>query len=261
MKNKFLYVLGFAIVAAVSSLTFDRCKNQIEQLPDPVFEKAMVMELDSSSFAANQKGFVQKRLVTGHLATNPDYNYAKNEKVLLSVMNRAINISIDSITRDVILNGLIANGVDIKNIIYADGYGSSDTKTIEFFFAFVGALPTDRIDNWVQNSHNRNFAGYSGNDMVVVPQFKYINKDTLKNTIIELGRNFEVKSFLVKPWVLPELSFAILSRSPKDGILADMRNIPNSVRLVPYFKELNWSRIWYQENSVQKTVVRPSAGW
>lgn len=67
---------------------------------------------------------------------------------------------------------------------------------------------------------------------------------------------------MVKPWSAADIPLLVIARGTQNGELADMRWIRNSYRLVPYFKELNWRNIWYQdENGNPKNVMRPATGW
>lgn len=198
--------------------------------------------------------------VTGNLIYKTAYDYYYNEIVALTYLNKSMQIGIDDINANTIASFLEYCGVPAADIITAKGYGSSTKDTIEIFFAYRGTIPNGVQDLWVKNSHH-SYASYARQNGIIIPAYQNIATG-LDTIATKLANDYTVYSFLVKPFSMPGLPGKVLSKTPVNGILADMRNIPNSyVHVVP-FKKLNWEILWYMDASGrQKTERRPKSGW
>lgn len=206
------------------------------------------------------KSKIMTRIVTGNLIYKTAYDYAPNEQVTIKFLGKSFPIGIDEINNDFVESMLLSLGIKKANIIATGGYGSSAQDVVEIFFAYEGTLPQRTVDLWIVNKHH-SYASYAVNDGLIVPAYMYI-KPGLEAAINKIVNNYEILSFLVKPFVLPNVPVAILTKSPTNGILADMRNIPMSYQHVIPFKKLNWERLWYMDaGGRQKMEVRPKTGW
>lgn len=206
------------------------------------------------------KSKIMTRIVTGNLIYKTAYNYNPNELVTIKYLGKSFRVGIDDINNDFVENMLLSIGIKKANIIATGGYGSSNHDVVEIFFAYEGTLPQRTVDLWIENQHHA-FASYAVVDGMIVPAYMYI-KPGLETAINKIVSNYEIKSFLVKPFVIPSVPVSILARNPLNGVLADMRNIPMSYQHVIAFKKLNWERIWYMDaGGRQKMEVRPKNGW
>ncbi|MBK9223407.1 MAG: hypothetical protein IPO16_14990 [Saprospiraceae bacterium] len=221
--------------------------------------RIQILIIGTLFFLLFMSNLCRSQIVTGHLLYQTGYNYQPNELVEIGFMNNWIWVNVDSLNGSEIKRLLRLYGIDSSRIIDTRAYGSSFENKVEIFFAFKGQIPIDRADVWIRNQHHK-FAGYAVNDILVVPQFTRIIQG-LDSTIISIAKNYKINSFMVKPFNLPELPFLILAKNPLNGTLADMRWIKNSIRLVPYFKELNWQIIWFNDNGAAKVLNRPKTGW
>ncbi len=200
------------------------------------------------------------KFVTGNLLYKTGYDYQANEEVTISLLGKKFKIGIDSINNQFVSSMLTTLGIPASKIIAVGGFGSSQMDTIEIFFAYEGSLPKPRMPFGVQNGHHY-YESYIAEDAIIIPAYAHI-KPGLDSAALKIAKDYNVLSFMIKTHALQALPQLILSRSPKDGVLADMRNIPGSHAYVVDFKKLNWGRIWYQDTSgKQKVVVRPAGGW
>lgn len=206
------------------------------------------------------KSKIMTRIVTGNLIYKTAYDYNPNEQVTIKFLGKSFPIGIDEINNDFVESMLLQLGIKKANIIATGGYGSSAQDVVEIFFAYEGTLPQRTVDLWIINKHH-SYASYAVNDGLIVPAYMYI-KPGLEAAINKIVNNYEINSFLVKPFVLPNVPVAILAKGPVNGILADMRNITMSYQHVIPFKKLNWERLWYMDaGGRQKMEVRPKTGW
>lgn len=201
------------------------------------------------------------QFVCGNLIYDRGYDYKPSELFEIGFLNTYSTVNIDNLNNADLIRLLLRAGINKDSIIEARATGSSLTDRVELFFAYKGKLPgaIERTDVWVRNQYH-SYASYAGNNILIVPQFTTINEG-LDTVIQSLAESYRISSFMVKPFNLPELPFKILAKQPKNGEMADMRYIANSVRLIPYFKELNWKTIWYNESGKPKSVTRPTTGW
>ncbi|MBK6546408.1 MAG: hypothetical protein IPG12_14220 [Saprospiraceae bacterium] len=198
--------------------------------------------------------------VTGNLIYKTAYDYAPNELVAFKYLGKSVSVGIDNINNDWVTGFLIACGIPAAKIITARGFGSSTKDSIEIFFAYEGTLTNGYQDLWVENQHHA-YASYARQDGIIIPQY-YEIKAGLDAIALKLAKDYKVISFLVKPFSLPALPIEVLAKSPVNGFLADMRNIPGSWTHVLTFKKANWQTIWYQDkNGKQKVEFRPKTGW
>jgi hypothetical protein len=203
---------------------------------------------------------MNKNFVTGNLIYKDSYNYAQDEIITITYLNKKFDVSIDKINSDFVIKMLNDCGVPSSKIIAAGGYGSSNLDIVEIFFAYEGTIPQPSVDLWLQNAHHK-YAGYATQDGIIMPGYTQIAKN-LDVAATKLATDFTVKSFMVKPFSMKTLPTLILSKNPNNGVLADMRNIPGSYVYVTPFKKLNWQILWYQDpNGKQKTERRPAKGW
>jgi hypothetical protein len=196
------------------------------------------------------------QFVTGNVLYG-GYDYQRGELAEIGYKGFYRLVPIDSLNGEDVAKLLILSGIKKDSILYTAAYGSSTTDKVEIFFAYKGKQARQYEDIWIRNQHHA-FAGYATNSGVIIPAYNYIKADSIANLI---ALTYPVYSFVIKGFDYQSFIFNILAKNPKNGETADMRHIPNSVRLVPYFKELNWNRIWYNENGVQKSIVRPKTGW
>ncbi|MBK6861004.1 MAG: hypothetical protein IPK91_02620 [Saprospiraceae bacterium] len=198
--------------------------------------------------------------VTGNLIYQTAYDYYQNEIVRLKYLNKTVSIVIDDINNNSIADFLKYCGVPAADIIIAKGYGSSTRDRVEIFFAYVGTIPGGTQDLWIENAHHA-YASYARQNGIIMPAYQNINQG-LDNIALKLASDYPVISFMVKPFSLPTLPGKVLAKTPINGTLADMRNIPNSYQHVVPFKKLNWEILWYMDASgKQKTERRPKSGW
>lgn len=191
------------------------------------------------------------------------YDFRKNEIFHIVYQNKYYPINIDSMNNDAIVNFLGSIGVSRDSIIGANAYGSSDTDVIEILYAYKGTIPKEYIEIQISISGGGlyTFGDASQNKILINSIAKIPSADVYKLTW-DISTAYPVRSFMVKPLSMPSLAFNVLSRGVQNGVLADMRNINNSYRLVDYFKELNWQIIHYKDAlGVYKTVRRPVKGW
>ncbi len=138
---------------------------------------------------------------------------------------------------------------------------SVEPTKIQIWFAYTGSYPSDKADFWLLTDHH-SFAGSVVNGWLAVPSFTGDKFSNLKPLCENLARKYPLKSFMFRISPSNSIPFSVLSYGVRDGNLADMRNVPYSYRLVPYFKDLNWKIIWYMdEYGTAKGIIKPNTGW
>ena len=208
-------------------------------------------------------GFIAcaQTFTTGHLTYGNRYNYSPGEMTILSFNGASMYLPVDSINNHSVRTLLYIAGLHKDSIITTLGYGNSNLDVVEVFFAFKGTLSNKNMDLVLDNAKHR-FASYASPNGIIAPYFNYLDKATLESTVKSLYKTYKVNSFMVRNFALDSLPIEVISRSPTNGNLADMRNIPNSYVYVDTFKALNWGIIWYMDNAgKQKGIMRPKTGW
>lgn len=200
-----------------------------------------------------------QNIVTGSVLYDRGYDFKPKELSTIGYLNTFVTFDIDSLSGSDVIRMLERAGIEKSRIIDARGYGSSTTNRVEVFFAYEGKLSKSVEDVWTENPHHR-YGGEAYQNKLLIPQFQNILTG-LDSLILRIARDYTLYSFMVKPFNMPELPFMVLAKNPVDGVLADMRYIKNSVRLVPYFKDLNFQIIHYNENGTAKVLFRPKTGW
>lgn len=201
-------------------------------------------------------------IVVGHLAYK-GYDFVQNESFQLSFQNVSISCNIDSFGKDDVKRLLSNCSIPDNKLIYIAAKSSSVTDQIEIFFAYEGTIANAQqsSDISVSNKYHRKSAGYGSQGGLIVPTFDYIISDSLRNVVKLIAYKYPIRSFYVA-WTLNELPFLVIASGVTNGVLADMRHIRNSYRLVPYFKEANFQVIHYRdEQNVWKVLRRPANGW
>lgn len=191
------------------------------------------------------------------------YDYGPSDNLIVGYLNSTTSVVIDSFTAKDMTDLLIKAGVDKNKIIYTDARSSSGDDIVEIWFAYEGKLNTTNGQGkfWISNPHHS--AYYNAvNNYLAVRQSTKLDIEKMKPVVSKIALNYNIRSFMVKPWSAADIPLLVIARGTQNGELADMRWIRNSYRLVPYFKELNWRNIWYQdENGNPKNVMRPATGW
>ncbi len=191
--------------------------------------------------------------VTGHLSYSiccEDSNSAVDIKLATkTVSSRFVDINKATVT-----NLLKANSIDTIDILEVSNTGSR----LEIFFAAKDVVSWDQADFGILTTHHAYYS-YAKKNAFILPAFQLLRIDEAK--AIDFVRKYPVNSFMFRQSPQNQFIFNVLGWGQVNGFLADMRNVPNSVRLVPYFKELNWKTIWYNENGVSKGISRPGTGW
>ena len=208
-------------------------------------------------------GFVAcaQTFTTGHLIYANRYNYSAGEMTILTFNGASMYLPVDSINNRSIKTLLFIAGINKDSIITTLGYGSSSSNIVEVYFAFKGTLSPKNMDVALENPKHR-FAAYASPNGIIAPYFNYLDKTVLRSSIDTLYQNYKVNSFMVRNFVIDSLPTRVISKSPSNGNLADMRNIPNSYVYVDTFKALNWAVIWYMDAAgKQKGLLRPKNGW
>lgn len=189
-----------------------------------------------------------------------DYPNVGNEILTFNYLGYSTDIPIDIFSPQHFINLLIKAGIDREDIIAV--YAKATRSRLEVFLAYHGEIknPRGRADFGFINSLKIP-PGYGANNAFIAPYSKLIADE-----VIALAENlsfeYEINSFMIRNKAVPSIPLRALLFQVRDGVLADMRNIPYSYLLVQLFKDLNWGRIWYMdENLQQKAVVRPITGW
>lgn len=200
-----------------------------------------------------------QNIVIGSLLYERGYDFKPNEITTIGYLNTYLTVNVDSLSDKDVVRMLTLAGIEPSRIKCAKGYGSATSNTIEIFFAYEGKILKPVEDVTEYNNHHR-YSGEAYQNKLLVPQFKNINQG-LDSIILRVAKDYTLYSFMVKPFNMPELPFLVLAKNPINGTLADMRYIANSNRLVPYFKDLNFQIIHYNENGTAKVLFRPKTGW
>lgn len=202
-----------------------------------------------------------KRIVTGHiLYNNRGYDWFPGELFTIGYLGRKKQVNIDNLTPGVVMSFLNECGVPSSAIKVIGVFGNSTTDMLEIFFAYEGVLPTRTVDLFITNSHHKS-SNYAIQDGLIVPAFQNILSG-LETELTNLAINYEIKSFMVKPFELPGLPKLVIAKKTKDGVLADMRWMNSSYKYLADFKKLNWKTIIVKnENGTQSWHERPKTGW
>lgn len=200
-----------------------------------------------------------QRIVTGHLNYS-GYDYQTGENTILHFAGKTITVNVDSINAKTVRTLLNQAGVPDSTILYTTGFGSSIVNRVELFFAFIGTLPTRTLDVCIQNSHHK-YCDYATQDGLIIPPFQNLNINDLQNVAVFIATRFPLNSFMIKPFSYTSLPHLVIMRGVMDGILADMRNIKCSSRLLDYFIDLNYQIIWYQDCDGKVKNLNRQKGW
>lgn len=205
----------------------------------------------------------QPTVVVGQLSYA--FDWSPNEPFQLFFQNNPIQCNIDSFTNENVKQLLLKCGVKENKIIYIASKAGSSIDKIEIFFAYEGTIENAdrRSDLTIMHSYYLRSVtpGYGIQSGMIVPTFNYIDTDSLRKVVKSIVYKYPIRSFYIA-WSLPELPFLVLASGITNGVLADMRHLKNSYRLVPYFKEANFQIIHYRdEQNVWKVIRRPSTGW
>lgn len=199
------------------------------------------------------------QIVTGSLIYSKKKDIQDNENVILSYGNFKKQLNVNLIDGKAIEDLLILSGIKKDDILITRGYGNSTLNEVETFFAYKGRQSTRMVNIGVQTYYNTYFST-AYNDGILIPWFTKIG-DKMDSIAIALAKLAAVNSFMCRNIAAPGLALVVLSNGIT-GTLADMRNVPNSYRLVPYFKELNWNLIWWMEaDGTVKGEFKPVGGW
>lgn len=181
----------------------------------------------------------------------------------LSLNGQTVTQPVDSFKNPKYVRDLLnLAGVHNDSIISVFSYGDSVDGILEVFFAFKGQLSPDNLD--ISVGYEKKYVlGYTSTNGIIAPYFVKLPVDSLKNTIEFLYKNYEVHSFMVRNVTIPEMPLYIVNKSPVNGNLADMRNIPDSYVYLETFKRLNWAIIWVRDKDGKvKSYFRPRVmGW
>lgn len=202
-----------------------------------------------------------KRIVTGHIFyNNRGYDWFPGELFILGYLGRKKQVNIDNLNEQVVIDFLKECGVPAAAIKVVGVYGNSGTDHLEIFFACEGVLPTRTVDLYITNSHHKS-SNYAVQDGIIVPAFQHILSG-LEDALTLLAINYEIKSFMVKPFEMPGIPKLIVKKQTRDGVLADMRWINNSYKYLADFKVLNWKTIIVKNaDGTQSWHERPKTGW
>lgn len=203
----------------------------------------------------------QTEFVMGVATYEYGYDFQPNELAYITYMGKRIVVNIDSIKPKDIYTLLKQVGQDSTTIMYLDAWGSSITNRIEIVFAYKGTQPNYYQEINIETPHALYNMGNAYQNGIFIPQLAVINSENLRLLSIVLASKYHIKTFMCKPFNLQQIPFIILSNGTRNGNTIDMRWIPNSYRLVDYFKELDWQIIWYNENGKAKSTHRPKSGW
>lgn len=199
------------------------------------------------------------RIVTGNLIYNR-YDYQPDEKTVLDFNGKTLTVSIDSINDKTVKELLNKSGVPDSLILFTYGYGSSILNRIEIFFAFNGVMQARSLDLSVHNPHEK-FSSQAAQDALLIPQYQNANIQKLQAIAVYIANKYPLNSFMIKPFIYPALPHLVIANGVVDGILADMRNIKCSSRLLDYFIELNYQIIWYQDCEGKVKTLNRQKGW
>lgn len=187
-------------------------------------------------------------------------DYLATDVIGITLDNKTtVNIAIDQISDNTIFDLVRKHGVKKKDILFARGFGSSISDEIEIWFAYKGSSAYDYEIKL--NTPHHFYSDYAYKNAIMIPWWQHIGykSDSLAKVLMTYG---PYRSFKCTPYPVPELAFQALAYGLRSGGLADMRNVPNSYLLVPFFKSLNWKIIWYQDaNGTQKAEYRPGDSW
>lgn len=200
-----------------------------------------------------------QRIVTGHLNYS-GYDYLPGENTILHFGGKTITVNVDSINPKTTRQLLTQAGIPDSVILYTAGFGSSIVNRVELFFAFVGTIPTRTIDVCIQNAHHK-YCDYAIQDGLIIPQFQNLNIEELKQVAVFIATRYPLNSFMIKPFSYTSLPHLIIMSGVRDGILADMRNIRCTSRLLDYFIDLNYQIIWYQDCDGKVKNLNRQKGW
>lgn len=203
----------------------------------------------------------QTEFVMGVATYEYGYDFQPNELAYITYLGKRIVVNIDSIKPKDIYGLLKQTGQDSSNIMYLDAWGSSITNRIEIIFAYKGTQPNYNQEINIETPHALYNMGNAYQNGIYIPQLTVLNSENLRLLAIVLASKYHIKTFMCKPFQLQQVPFIVLTNGTIGGNLMDMRWIPNSYRLVDYFKELNWAIIWYNEGGKAKSAHRPKSGW
>lgn len=191
------------------------------------------------------------------------YDFAPNEKFHVYYQYKYYPLEIDNINAAAIVKMLNFYGVSSDSLIAVEAYGSSTDNIVEILFAYRGVIPKETLEVGISITNGGLYVfGDVSQNKILINNVMHLSTDVVYKTIWDISKDYPIRSFMVKPFVMPFIAFNILSRGVVNGVLADMRNINNSYRLVDYFKELNWQIIHYKDAAGNyKTIRRPVNGW
>lgn len=203
---------------------------------------------------------LKAQIVTGQILYEKQHNFQSHEIFQFEYLKRTISMDIDQIDTVDIKLLLVSAGVNFDSILYVDAFGSSTEDKVEIFFAYLTVDPKikARENVTIINPKHRASLGYSAKNGIIVPAFTHINKPELEDLLWQIATDYQITSFMVKPFTMEALPPLVLTRPFFDGTLADMRWINDSYQYVDAFKALRWRIIWYKDaNGKQKGIMYP----
>lgn len=203
----------------------------------------------------------QTEFVMGVATYEYGYDFQPNELAYITYLGKRIVVNVDSIKPKNIFDLLKMTGQDSTTIVYLDAWGSSITNRIELAFIYKGKQPNYSQEINIETPHALYNMGNAYQNGIYIPALNVINTENLRFAALIMATKYNIRTFMSKPFSLPQVPFIILANGTKNGNLIDMRWIENSYRLVDYFKEANWAIIWYNENGKAKSLFRPKNGW
>lgn len=206
--------------------------------------------------------FLTAQIVVGTLQyPNKGYDFKQGESVTFTYQNQSVNVQVEYINDNTALSLLEKIGIKPENILCARAFGSIETDEIEMMFAYKGSVPGNYSAEIKLATNYHNYFDNAYQNGFLIPWYIHIGQsaDSLANAWARLA---PIRTFMCRPQSSPLLPFNIIGGGVKNGGLADMRNIPNSYQLVPYFKQANWKIIWYMDSTGQQVgIYKPTKGW
>lgn len=206
--------------------------------------------------------FLTAQIVVGTLQyPNKGYDFKQGESVTFTYQNQSVNVQVEYINDNTALSLLEKIGIKPENILCARAFGSIETDEIEMMFAYKGSVPGNYSAEIKLATNYHNYFDNAYQNGFLIPWYIHIGQsaDSLANAWARLA---PIRTFMCRPQSSPLLPFNIIGGGVKNGGLADMRNIPNSYQLVPYFKQANWKIIWYMDSTGKQIgLFKPTTGW